>query len=209
MLLLMLTLRRHKHKHRRFSKEIKGSIQENHGMLILGTKCLEMSLIWEATFEQYEENTCSHDCCSKRKLGGFRRDEIDGRRRRWFLDIVKKGVIGCYFTKKVSLYLLIFGGCLERGSDLIERSKVHSVLHLHHGDLHRAPVVNIIFGPLIGIPSSPQAMIVETRVVSGAPKKSRHYLSTSASSKSNGSPLKNNELELVVMVLHCMMLTRF
>ncbi|GKA54910.1 hypothetical protein Tco_0753859 [Tanacetum coccineum] len=49
---------------------------------------------------------------------------------------------------------------------------------------------------------------VETRVVSGALKKSRHYLSASALSESNGSPLKNNELELVVMVLHCMLLTR-
>ncbi|GJT78213.1 hypothetical protein Tco_1044938 [Tanacetum coccineum] len=56
--------------------------------------------------------------------------------------------------------------------------------------------------------NSPQATIVETRVVSGALKKSRHYLSASALSESNGSPLKNNELELVVMVLHCMLLTR-
>ncbi|GKD83410.1 hypothetical protein Tco_1350249, partial [Tanacetum coccineum] len=123
----------------------------------------------------------------------------------------------------------------SRCSDSIERSKVHSVLHLHHGDLRRAPsdtiykvisknshmilpcilvlysllsVVNIIFRPLIGIPSSPQVTIVENRVVSGALKKIMHYVSATASSKSNESPSKNNELELVVMVLHFMLLKR-
>ncbi|GKE37145.1 hypothetical protein Tco_1460550 [Tanacetum coccineum] len=35
-----------------------------------------------------------------------------------------------------------------------------------------------------------------------------HYVSATASSKSNESPSKNNELELVVMVLHFMLLKR-
>nr|GFC09734.1 glutathione S-transferase T1-like [Tanacetum cinerariifolium] len=46
-------------------------------------------------------------------------------------------------------------------SDLIERSKVHSVLDWHHSNLRRGSVgvlVSTIFGPLNGISSSPQAI---------------------------------------------------
>ncbi|PWA49796.1 S-crystallin, Glutathione S-transferase (GST) [Artemisia annua] len=64
-------------------------------------------------------------------------------------------------TCNVMVSYLEFERNWQYPSDLIERSKVHSVLDWHHGNLRRGSVgvlVSTIFGPLKGVPSSPQAI---------------------------------------------------
>nr|GEY80079.1 glutathione S-transferase T1-like [Tanacetum cinerariifolium] len=71
------------------------------------------------------------------------------------------------FTLFESHSILIYLSCKFPGvashwypTDLIERSKVHSVLDWHHANLRRGSVgviINTILGPLNGLPINPQA----------------------------------------------------